>query len=371
MHKLHAILLRRSFIRSTTLISLVAGAVACSPDQPLRAPTASAARSSELSANSVTFAEPQYFEPGKSFPYPRTLTAIPRPYDPSRDVVIPNTRPEANLALTRTRPHIPKRDISARGRGPFRSGPPASPNPDHTYNGFWFYQNTNMWYGAYALQDARTDFTLPWYNTYPSVEPTLYAPTMQAPGGSCIEMTMIHTAQSTAITSHFAGFADWCNGAMIGSPYNYYEDITTTAFRQNYVATYNGQPTVTVWVSTPSTGNTNGQCWAAGFYNYRLGGYEQKYSSCGYTQTGFGTTGWTMWEDYSLFYNNDCPSIPAIRSEIIELFHPGFGYAVQFTSYPSDYSRNNGTFLGDCFTTTYSFQSPAANTLPNSWAVIP
>lgn len=225
----------------------------------------------------------------------------------------------------------------------------------------------------YALQDARTNFLLPYYNTYPAPVPMLISPTMLAPGGSCLEVAVIHSAIHASLTYHELTWADWCNhvnGQEYGTP-STREDITTAAFQAKYVRVYNGQPTITVYVVTPNTGNTNGQCWYGGVYNYQAGGYEQKASSCGPTQSPFGTAGWTMYEDYSLFYNNDCPSIPSHRSEIIQLYHPAYGYGVQFTNYPTDYGTLNQTNFGDCFNIgTYSFQSPAPNTLPNSWKIV-
>jgi hypothetical protein len=362
------------------LVSACSGDLAGPPAHPIvRSEPTNATRGqlAEISPALDQAGGAKFFPVGTRIPEGQVLTAAPEPYNPSKHgAPIPNTQPSKDLGLVPgdwkrfPKPHSGMVNPPARMSGG-QSFPPADPNPDHTTEGFWLGQVTKAWYGVYALQDARTDFTLPYYsNTYPAPEPTLYAPTMQAPGGTCLEAVVIHQAIATSLTKHYMGWSDWCNvhnGAGVGMP-STYEEITPS-YKVNYVRTYNGQPTITVYVVTPNTGHTNGQCWSGGVYNYTLGGYEEKANSCGPSQSPFGTLGWTMFEDYTLFYNNDCPSFPTLRSEIIQLDDPDLATGIQFTSYPNDYSSLQ--VYAACFVNgTYSFRSPAPNTLPNSWIVV-
>lgn len=365
---------QRSIVLAGALL-VVAG---CAVDRSVESPQVVAGTEASSAGASGDAGGPSYFPVGTRIPQGQALTSVPEPYDPAKHgPPLANSHPEWNLGLMpENRGRYPQ--LHSGMMKPTKKGsyPQLSPNCDHTNRGFWLYQNSQAWYGMYALQDARTDFQVPYYSdiAYPNPQPMLISPTMEAPGGACLEISIIHSAISNnpPTTSHAVTWADWCNsinGVLYGSPTTWY-DLTNPAFAQDYIRPYNGQPTVTVYIVTPNTGHTNGQCWSSGLYNYTVGGYVEFANSCGFTQSSFGTYGWTMYEDYSLFAHNDCPAVAPQRSEIIELYHPSYGYGVQFTSYPTDYSTLDLTNFLDCFYNgVYVFQSPAPNTLPNSWKV--
>ena len=236
------------------------------------------------------------------------------------------------------------------------------PPPNKGDRGFWLTQSSAAWYGSYAVFDVDSTLSMPApLSGYTAM--TLYAPTMLAPGGSCVEVTQSYRSGAGITgTERVFGVYDWC----ASSPkFEVYEE-ENAAFRQRYVRTYQGKPTYAVAITTPNTGSTSGQCWSANLYDYLQGGWVQKWSSCGASLVGT-TAGWIFWESWDMMDTNVCPTLPSIRALDISLANPNYPYGwVPFHRYTSDYSAFGPS--GYCWTNSvYTFQSPIAGLDSNSW----
>jgi hypothetical protein len=189
----------------------------------------------------------------------------------------------------------------------------------------------------------------------------VYAPTMLAPGGACIEIVQVYRRlNGGATTGKLFGLWDWCvqNRFVVLQP-------QVTAWTDRYLRTYQGNPMYAVSIVTANTGSTFGQCWYANLYDYLLGGWTQLLQACGTPLHGFMATGWTMWESWWLT-NGACPNMPSIRSLDITFYDPQSSTALPFTNFPTDYSTL-GPF-GSCWPGgQYTFDSPVPGQGANSW----
>lgn len=189
----------------------------------------------------------------------------------------------------------------------------------------------------------------------------VYAPTMLAPGGACIEIVQVYRRlNGGATTGKLFGLWDWCvqNRFVVLQP-------QVTAWTDRYLRTYQGKPMYAVSIVTANTGSTFGQCWYANLYDYLLGGWTQLLQACGTPLHGFMATGWTMWESWWLT-NGACPNMPSIRSLDIKFYDPQSSTALPFTNFPTDYSTL-GPF-GSCWPGgQYTFDSPVPGQGANSW----
>lgn len=297
---------------------------------------------------------------GVPVPPDQPLTALPEPYNPQKHgASLPDQTPQANRIGTPG--YVP-------GPSPRRlPGPPSSsaPAPGDVDRPIYLYTNTVRWHGVAATHDVRADMALPPASTLTNAGAVfIYAPTLLPPGGSCVEATTIHQrTQNDAATVHLQGWYDWCGynrpGGVAGW---YYQQPMDALFFNNYVRTYNGQPAISISIVTPT--NYNG-CWYGHLYNYSVGGWEQKISSCGTTQIGH-NTGWTAWESWNLQYG--CPVLANARATQINFADPRPGQPdwVAITDHPNDMAVSVG--YGPCWSqNTYTFQMPAPGEAANSW----
>ncbi len=218
----------------------------------------------------------------------------------------------------------------------------------------------SQWYGVYSVHDIGTSITLP-----PPDSSVLYAPTLLAPGGSCIEMTTAHFGRPI---QHQLWAWDWCRGSLGQGTLALRWDLTDPGFQSTYVRTYNGRPTIVVANVTPNTGSTNGQCWYMNIYNYIVGGYVQLFTSCGYTLTNEVETGlgWSMWEEHYFTAPNLCPSVASVGASAISFANNGAWDPI--TNHPSDYTQFN---YGSCWTGGgYSFITPVSGASDGSWRAL-
>ncbi|WP_394845955.1 hypothetical protein LZC95_00645 [Pendulispora brunnea] len=272
-----------------------------------------------------------YLPYGVSVPEGQTIFARPEPYSPSKHgAPLANSLAAANRADARDIP----RDLELRHRG--RPGAPYPP-PGDGDRGFWVNAGT----GIYAGNDVQDNLSIP--NS--SVGATIYAPTHQSGGGSCIETVTAHYRYSgMATTAHGHGFWDWCRA----SPgWGVFEAMDAT-WKGKYARVNGGENVYFTQVY-----KTGGNCWAGLLYNYTSGAWETKLTSCGTTKTGFGNTGWSMWESWSLV---GCPSLPRVRAQSVQILNGAWQALAPATT------SQLGPSAGSCFASSaYTFKVWTAN----------
>jgi len=240
----------------------------------------------------------------------------------------------------------------------------ADPTPSKGDRAIRLFNTTRAWYGGYAVHDIEPDLNVPPIGTFTKAEQIyIYAPTFLVPN-SCLEMTTYHS-RSTNDTemANMQAWFDWCGYNTGGTPnWALIEPVNFPSFKDHYVRTYKGRPTVALSVVTP-TSRTG--CWYGHLYDYQAGGWVQKVTSCGSTQIGH-NQGWTAWESYNIM-DSACLALPSIRAMEVRLADPFTSSFVPFTDYPDDYD----TFFGGtglCWVnSTYTFSFPAAGLTANSW----
>lgn len=284
------------------------GLAACSAPEPSESETDGASKKSE------------YLAYGVPVPVDEVPSAPPEPYD-------------ENLHGPATNP-VPELDLVA------NPGPLPLPNAPAGDGDRGFFINGNAGTGIYARNDVQDNISIPLANA----GTTIYAPTHMSPGGSCIEtVRATWRPVGAASTSHGHGFWDWCRATPGWGSFE-----TVDAAWKNKYARSDGteQMYFTHVYQTP-----NG-CWAGLLWNYNTGVWDQKLLSCGVTKSGFGTTGWTMWESWSL---TSCPNFPRVKSNTIRTLIGGVW---------QDLTPARTTQLGPsgCFSSgAYTFAVLAAN----------
>jgi hypothetical protein len=302
---------------------------------------------------------------GVPVPPGQVLTALPEPYTPRKHgALLPDQTPESNLiGLPGFVVGPSPRRFPARGNTPASTVGPSPGTGDHP---IFLYTTSVRWNGVSAVHDVHTDLAIPTVTTLTNAGAVfIYSPTLLPPGGSCIEATTIHQrTQFDNATTHLQSWYDWCGYNFQNHQNNWFRmDSINASFINRYVRTFNGQPSLSITIVTPT--NYNG-CWFGSLYNYLVGGWEQKMTSCGTTQIGH-STGWTMFESYNLM-DFGCPTIQSTRASAVNFADPRPGPDwVPITDYPNDYSEG-GSSYGTCFAqNVYTFQFPAPNVGPNSW----
>lgn len=274
---------------------------------------------------------------------------LPEPYDPKKHgPPLMNTIPGQNLA------NVPGANIPRRKRVPTRFNIP-SEDPGSGDRGYFLYADGYNSAGIYVLNDAQTDLIIP----DNAVGTTIYAPTHMSAGGACLETVTAHYRYSGTATIHGHGFWDWCRS----SPgWQTFEEMNST-WKAKYVRVQDGEERYLTQVVSTTPDNPTGGCWQGLLYNYQTTQWEQKAYSCGNNQTGWGTTGWTMWESHYLMDQAQvCPVFPSIGAwHIITLGTSGgmwysLGFGAQGPLGPTGLCWTNGT---------YTFNVPSTSN--NSW----
>ena len=267
---------------------------------------------------------------------------------------------------------IPPRTISANGVVTLTNPGPPPPGIVGTADMGWLlYQNPTPWYGVYQVNDLQMSLALPppLASELPGV--FVFAPTLLAPGGSCVEVSQVYQRLTGgATTGKYFGVFDWCQSGVEGAWIVYQPQVQS--WQDRYVRTYLGKPTYTITVVTPNSRNTLGQCWYAHIYDYLAGGYTQIASRCGSTNIGLRIgqsnvkMGWTLWESWYFMDGGRCPAVPSIRALDISYAHPDSIVYVPFSNYP--YDRARATSQGSCWLNqTFTFDSPVPGLPPNTW----
>ena len=200
---------------------------------------------------------------------------------------------------------------------------------------------------------------------------TIYAPTNCSAGGACLEATTIHQrATNQATTQHYQGFWDWCTNQnaigtseFITSWHQPNLDLTDAGVANSYIRTMStGKPSLLVQVLSTSPSNPTGGCWQGLLYNFFTAQWTNVTGSiCGSSQTGTGTIGWTMYEDYNY---NTCTSIPGVRaSSIVTLGTDGTWYGEYISGWNDIYGSRNDSCFGKG---TWGFNAPSSDGA-NAW----
>ncbi len=147
----------------------------------------------------------------------------------------------------------------------------------------------------------------------------LYAPTMLAPDGACIEVVTAYSSGPAQVW-----FWDWCN-AMVNNPA--VPLIVNAEFISQYVRDFGsgiGEYTV------QTTHLPGGNIWVAKLYNYQSGRWDEKYRSSGQTLTTMGNTGWDFFEEHAVkdgTWSDYCNLLPAFfESTDLEITHNGTSF---------------------------------------------
>jgi hypothetical protein len=305
---------------------------------------------------------------GTVVPVGQSISATPEPFEPSRHQPLVNPTIEPNLVDSPGFVPPPKR----------AHRPPPAPSSDQVVAmtpippppgvagtadmGWFLYQRPTPWYGVYQVNDLQMSLALPPPTSAGLPGVFLYAPTLLAPGGSCLEVSQVYRRLTDGVTTgKIFGVFDWCQSGTDGAWIVMQAQVQS--WQDRYVRSYLGRPTYTVTVVTPNTGNTMGQCWYAAIYDYLAGGYTQVASRCGNTNIGLIVgagevrTGWTLWESWYFMDGGRCPAVPSIRALDISYAHPDSIVYVPFSNYPSQ--RAPKPAEGVCWTnSTFSFDSP-------------
>ena len=233
------------------------------------------------------------------------IVAPPQPFNRAQHGrALPNTAPHANM-VGRPNVTLPRRD-SGFGVGPYT---PAE-EPGSGDRGLWLYGGD----GIYAGNDAALDLAIP----DSAIGTTIYAPTHMSPGGACMETVTAHWRYAgMGSTAHAHGFWDWCasDGA---SGWQVFEFMDANWVAQ-YVRSYRGEGRY--WTQVYSDAPNS---WKGLLYNFTQGVWEEKVAISGSNISGFGSTGWTMWESHYLMdVAQVCPRFPDIRASGLQLSQNG------------------------------------------------
>ena len=294
---------------------------------------------------------PQWLPVGTKVPPGQEICAPPEPYDPAKHG--PPLPPPTDIVNLAAQPGF----VSPPKRTPLDPPPPGEGD-----RGFWLSQVTKPWYGASGVNDVVWNLHID--TTFiQRAGAWIYAPTMLAPGGACIEITQVYqrrAAQDT--TGKFFGLYDWCHPQAQADDFVVFMSEGDVAFKNAYIRPYQGRDTYSTYIVTINTGQTYGQCWSAGLYNYEVGGWvEMTPERCGNPNHQAQEYGWTMWESWYTSDDAVCRTYPSIRALGITLAHPDSSKYVPFTDYPSDYwSLTGGSYCWGQGGTNpvYSFESP-------------
>ena len=273
---------------------------------------------------------------GVPIPENEILKLQPEPYDPVKHgPAMANTMSNLNLADS---PDIP-RDLAQRRAAVSEDGV-TFPPPGDGDRGFFI--NDGAGTGIYVGEDVQDNVAIP-YNS--GTDQVIYAPTNQSAGGACIETVTVHwLPQGNTTTLHAHGFWDWCRSSPGWGTYEAMDSTWKSKYARLY--SYGGESAEYMYFTTVM--KTSGDCWIGYLYNFDTGTWEEKQTSCGTTQTGWGNTGWTMWESW---YLQGCPTIPRIKAGWIQTLKSS-GWTYLGTGDTSQL----GPYSGTCYDTgAYSF----------------
>jgi hypothetical protein len=250
--------------------------------------------------------EPTYLPYGLRIAPGVEIAEAPRPFDVTHHgAPLRNMTPAANM-VGRPGVRLPKR-LETADAGTSTT-PPYEPGSGD--RGLWLTTGE----GIYAGNDPALDLSIP----EAAIGTTIYAPTHMAPGGACMETVTAHWRyEGMAATAHAHGFWDWCETDGTGG-WQVFE-FMDAEWRDRYVRRYRGEQRywTQVFSDAPSS-------WKGLLYNFNEGRWEEKVAISGSNVSGFGSTGWTMWESHYLMDEAAlCPQFPDIRASGLRVYVDG------------------------------------------------
>jgi hypothetical protein len=260
----------------------------------------------------------------------------PQPFDERiHGHAIPNTIPNANM-VGRSGVRLPDRFYTMNIGEYTPTFEPGSGD-----RGLWLMGAE----GIYARNSASLTLSIP----DAAIGTTIYAPTHMSPGNSCMETVTAHWRyEGMGSTAHGHGFWDWCVTDGEGG-WQVFEFMDSN-WTNRYVRRLNGQQRywTQVYSDAPSS-------WKGLLYNFEEGRWEEKTAISGSNVSGFGATGWTMWESHYLMdVAQLCPAFPDIETSQLQLFVNGAWIRLS-----PGYSANNLGPYGLCWINgTYTFHVP-------------
>jgi Ricin-type beta-trefoil lectin domain len=220
-------------------------------------------------------------------------SAIPSPHDPHSGKMVPGV---TGAAARRADPPVSAAtrwaQLNAASQRAGRQGvTSAALKPDLSswsgaFHGYWGTFPAQTVYGAQATQGLNSSTELS------SSDPdTIYSPTLDPSGITCIEMSTIYISGTDEI-----GAWDWC----ASSPGFDKTTPVNSSFLATYTTTIGGQPFYSVQdVQTDPTTNS----WTSYLYNYSTGAWDTYYTSANTSKLSNSGGGWDMSEVYT-YYNS-------------------------------------------------------------------
>jgi hypothetical protein len=238
---------------------------------------------------------------------------------------------------------------------PEQPGPSDPFEPGNGDRGIYLFQQTQNWYGVYQVNELRTGVQLA--TTSPDGA-YVYAPTVLAPGGACVEVTQVYRrATPRHDMESLYGVWDWCESATATARGRFVVfQPQDRGFTDRYVRLYHGRPSYAISVLAPSVGgDTYGGCWYTSIYDYSTGSWAQMAARCGRPHHGY-RHGWTMWESYDVANQSPCPVVPSIRALDVQLYKTDGVSNTTVPLYHALYDRSALVQRGACWLNgTYKF----------------
>ena len=156
-----------------------------------------------------------------------------------------------------------------------------------------------------------------------------YTPTAMPHGRSCIEITGIHVQDHTrgdtgGPYNDAFGIWDWCNVGPEGDyTYRYQANSTNYSFRDPYVRSYTDEFGLTkkyyfiqAWAHNAQAASGDYDCWEGDIYNFNLGQWEEKWTSCGIASHHSDANGWVMHE--TRYLASGCYTMKTIGAQYLK-----------------------------------------------------
>lgn len=141
-----------------------------------------------------------------------------------------------------------------------------------------------------------------------------------------------------SFTGHGLGFWDWC--ATDGTGGWQVFEFMDSDWLSKYVRRIHGEPKF--WIQVYSDAPAS---WKALLYNFTAGQWEERTAIAGINMSGFGNTGWTMWEShYMMDVAGVCPNLSGIQASDLKIYMDG-----SWVDLNSSNAQNSLGLYGKCW----------------------